>query len=246
MLDHVLVPSSSSRKGRGALFLPLSVALHLALIAVAIFAATWRVEMPGQPPNQWAQYQLQGTAPLPPPAPAGPPRVEPAAPRQPVSPPDDAAPVIVPDTIPDVEPASGSGSEGEPGTGEPGGDPNGIPGGVPGGVPGGTPGSLVTGPADPGPIYVRGDVRPPVNLSRVNPDYPELARRLGVQGVVVLECVIDREGRVTGARVIKPVHPLLDKAAMNAVEQWRFRPATLNGQAVEVYFNLTVNFAIRR
>ena len=56
--------------------------------------------------------------------------------------------------------------------------------------------------------------------------------------------MIDRQGNVTEARILKPLPLGLDQAALNAVRQWKFKPGTLNGQPVPVYYNLTVNFRI--
>jgi TonB family protein len=65
-----------------------------------------------------------------------------------------------------------------------------------------------------------------------------------VQGYVIVEAVIDRQGNVTEARVLKSLPFGLDIAALNAIKQWKFKPGTLNGQPVPVYYNLTVNFRI--
>jgi protein TonB len=56
--------------------------------------------------------------------------------------------------------------------------------------------------------------------------------------------VIDRQGNVTEARVLKGLPFGLDHAALAAIRQWKFQPGTLNGQPVPVYYNLTVNFRI--
>jgi TonB family protein len=63
-----------------------------------------------------------------------------------------------------------------------------------------------------GPVHVGGHIRPPTKLRHVNPEYPELARRAGVGGEVVLECLIDVNGEVTDVRVLSG-NPLLREAA---------------------------------
>jgi protein TonB len=63
----------------------------------------------------------------------------------------------------------------------------------------------------------------------VLPVYPPIARAAHVEGVVILEAVIDEEGRVREAKPLKPM-PLLEDAAMDAVRQWRFTPTLLNGE----------------
>lgn len=103
------------------------------------------------------------------------------------------------------------------------------------------------GPRDPGftPLRVGGDVKAPVVMQRVEPLFPEEARKARVAGIVILEAIIDREGNVKDAYVLKPLPFGLSEAAVDAVKQWKFRPGTLNGQPVDVVFNLTVNFRPR-
>jgi TonB family protein len=81
-----------------------------------------------------------------------------------------------------------------------------------------------------------------VVINRVDPIYPAVAKESKISGVVILEVVIDHTGVVKDARVLKPLPFGLDQAALDAVKQWTFRPATLNGQAVDVLFNVTINF----
>jgi protein TonB len=92
---------------------------------------------------------------------------------------------------------------------------------------------------------VGGDVRPPTKLRHVNAAYPEIARAARVQGKVVLECVIGTDGRVTDIRVIRG-QPLLDAAAVAAVQQWVYAPTRLNGRAVAVLMTVTIDFRISR
>jgi TonB family protein len=77
--------------------------------------------------------------------------------------------------------------------------------------------------------------------SQVEPVYPELARQAQVQGVVVLEVEISKEGSVENVRVING-HPLLTQAAVDAVKQWRYRPTLLNGVPMPVVSTINVNF----
>ena len=100
-------------------------------------------------------------------------------------------------------------------------------------------------PKDVREIYrVGGEVTPPVVVSRVAPEYTETARRARVNGIVILEAVIDRQGNVVDTRVLKGLPMGLDRAATDAVSQWKFRPATRHGEPVDVYFILTVNFRV--
>ena len=95
------------------------------------------------------------------------------------------------------------------------------------------------------PMRITSDVVQPVLIHRVNPEYPEIARKSRVQGVIILEAIITREGTVEKVKILRGVHPLLDQAAVNAVKQWRYKPATLNGKPVKVYSTVTVNFKLK-
>ena len=85
----------------------------------------------------------------------------------------------------------------------------------------------------------------PVRLGGAQPAYTELARKARIQGVVIVEAIIDKEGRVTNVRVLKGLPMGLDQSAVDAVKSWRFKPATLNGRPVSVYYSLTVNFRLQ-
>ena len=84
-------------------------------------------------------------------------------------------------------------------------------------------------------------LRPPIKIKEVAPVYPAIARSAGVQGEVVIEATIDEEGNVADARVVKSV-PLLDQAALEAVQQWRYQPSLLNGVPTAVVTTVTVKF----
>jgi protein TonB len=84
----------------------------------------------------------------------------------------------------------------------------------------------------------------PLKIVDVAPRYPPLAQAAHVEGVVILEAVIDADGSVTSVKVLRSI-PLLDDAAVRAVRAWRFTPARLNGQAVPVVMTVTVNFALQ-
>ena len=115
------------------------------------------------------------------------------------------------------------------------------------GVPGFPPGSTGPGVGDgtgSAPLVVGPQVAAPAKLRHVDPEYPELAKRAGVQGQVVIECIIDRDGRVASTRLVRSI-PVLDAAAVAAVEQWRYRPTLLRGVPVAVLMTVTVNFRLR-
>ncbi len=77
------------------------------------------------------------------------------------------------------------------------------------------------------------------------PEYPSLARRARIQGTVRLEALIATDGTIKGLKVISG-HPLLVKAALEAVQQWRYQPTLLNGQPVEVETEIDVNFTLEQ
>jgi protein TonB len=91
------------------------------------------------------------------------------------------------------------------------------------------------------PIRLHSGMQAPRKIVHVNPVYPSLARSAQVAGVVILEAVIDAQGRVESVRVLRSI-PLLDQAATDAVKQWSFTPALLNGVPVPVVMTVTVNF----
>jgi TonB family protein len=92
------------------------------------------------------------------------------------------------------------------------------------------------------PFRVDGDVKAPIVLNRVEPKYTDQARKARVSGIVIVEVLIDKNGVVRDVNVLKPLPFGLSEAAIDAVRQWTFRPGSLNGQPVDVLFNVTVNF----
>lgn len=128
--------------------------------------------------------------------------------------------------------------------GQVGGQIGGALGGVEGGVVGGTPGGTGSERAPSGPLRVGGNVKAPRVLARPQPAYNEVARRARIQGIVILEAVIDKQGNVERVKVIRGLPMGLTESAVDAVKKWKFRPGTLNGQPVDVIFNLTVNFRL--
>ena len=107
---------------------------------------------------------------------------------------------------------------------------DGIAGGVEGGVPGGILGGIIGGigkeivpppppPAPRAPVRTGGQIQAPALVKRVAPVYPPLAARAKVEGVVILEATVGRDGRVEDVEVLRSV-PLLDRAAIDAVRQW--------------------------
>jgi protein TonB len=124
-----------------------------------------------------------------------------------------------------------------------GGVAGGVEGGVPGGVVGGVVGGLPEAPPPPAAVRVGGQIKEPKKLKNVPPAYPDIAKQARVQGVVILECTISPQGKVTDVRVLRGI-PLLDAAAIEAVKQWVYSPTLLNGVPVPVIMTVTVNFRL--
>ena len=86
---------------------------------------------------------------------------------------------------------------------------------------------------------------PPRVLREVKADYTEEARQRNIQGEVVLEIVVRRDGTVTDVRLLEGLPSGLSDRAMAAVRQWRFSPATRLGQPVDVVVEVAVEFRLR-
>jgi TonB family protein len=95
----------------------------------------------------------------------------------------------------------------------------------------------------PAPVRVGGRILMPARVRHVDPIYPPVAESARVQGVVILEVVIDPDGHVADVRVLRSI-PLLDQAAIDSVRQWEFAPTLLNGTAVPVVMTTTVQFTL--
>lgn len=262
MFEHSLIDLAATKRPRRRwLSLPAAIMIHAAAFGVFMLSSYWQVEAVPAPMTN--EVFFVSAAPPPPPPPLGSgkpattkpevkPEVKPATPQQ----------AVQPDDVADLKPAAPSQSPvvndiaGLP----PGGDPRGVrEGGVDGGDPDfGVPHS--TGPVGPAvpvavpapepvndaPIQVGGAVLKPEVIVRTEPRYTELGRKARVEGVVILRAVIDERGYVTDVRILRGQPMGLDQAAVDAVRTWRFKPATLHGQPVKVYFNLTVNFTLQR
>jgi protein TonB len=126
--------------------------------------------------------------------------------------------------------------------GVPGGIPGGSMGGVIGGIIGGTP-VAVPKVATPQRVRVSQGVSQGLLIHQVKPNYPPLARQARIQGSVVLQAVIAKDGSIQGLHVVSG-HPMLTGAAVEAVKLWRYKPYFLNGEPVEVETVVTVNFTL--
>jgi protein TonB len=162
---------------------------------------------------------------------ASPERVQPSALLAPVEPPTGIAPetgleTISPSTISSIttierggEPVDGIGITERPPTAPP-------------------------APVPPGPQRLHQGIQAPRKTVDVAPRYPALARETRVEGTVILDVIIDERGAVTSTRVLKSV-ALLDQAAIDAVQQWKFTPARLNGETIPIVMTVTVTFRLQ-
>ncbi|MDR3699517.1 MAG: TonB family protein [Candidatus Sulfopaludibacter sp.] len=101
--------------------------------------------------------------------------------------------------------------------------------------------SAPNAPDRKGPTVSGGQIKTAELIVRKEPEYPKLARQMGVKGVVELTATIGTDGKVKSVKVEKG-HPLLTKAATDAVMQWVYRPTLLNGQPVQNDTKITLNF----
>jgi peptide/nickel transport system substrate-binding protein len=107
---------------------------------------------------------------------------------------------------------------------------------------GGSKADTVSESSEP-PPFVAYEVPPkPLNLDRVVFPYPEVARKLGLTGTVFLELWISKEGNVTNVVIIRSVHPILDKVAVENAKQLRFSPAIQGNKPVAVRYSFPVRF----
>ena len=237
MFEEAFVRSRSSR----GVSLPVAVALHGLALGAIVGSSVWFVGEPSEPPvpvtfPRISRAATTGAAP-------GPGRS-----RGPVGKaslralirlaPQVIAPATPPSSGRDVEPAADEDLGDGPGDisadgllGDGLGDGSGHVG-----DPGGRP--------DDGLLRPGGDVQAPELLRRIEPQYPEAARKARIEGVVILDAVIAASGEVEEVRVIRSAGKLLDDAAAEALKRWTYLPATLNGRSVRVLLTVTVNFRL--
>ena len=130
----------------------------------------------------------------------------------------------------------------------------GVPGGVAGGALGGMLGGAIAPPPPPpppppkpkaptAPIRVGGNVQQANLIKQPKPVYPPLAKAARVQGTVKFQATISKDGTIQNLQLLSGP-PLLVQAAMQAVQQWQYKPTLLNGEPVEVITTIDVNFTL--
>jgi protein TonB len=221
-----------------------TTAQALAVTTILVLPALFVAEQIPEIPTMMAFVAPPPAPPAPPPPPVS--RPAPAKPvAQTVPAPSTSArvaPVEAPKTI-EPEPAGPEYlDEGVPG---------GVEGGVPGGIVGGVLGGLPEPPPPPpppapprGPVRVGGQIQAPTLIHRVEPYYPPTAVDARLQGVVILEAIVDRDGSVAEVKVLRSVNPLLDREAVLAVKQWRYSPLVLNGIRERFVLTVMLSFSI--
>ena len=217
----------------------VSLVVHAVLIVLILVIPLLMADEIPEPTSVVKAFFVEPAAAPPPPPPPPPPApkaaVTPKVLPKPVEvvPQQFTAPVEVPQ---EIRPESMD-------LGAEGGVPGGVEGGVPGGVVGGVVGGLPDAPAPVQAVRVGGQIKEPKKLKDVKPGYPDIAKQARVQGIVILECTISPQGKVTDVKVLRGI-PLLDQAAIDAVKQWVYTPTLLNGVPVPVIMTVTVNFRL--
>ncbi len=230
------------------------VAHVVTIAAIALVPLFLPEEMPEQGDRRIVFFDPP--PPPPPPLPRGSPLVEQKAKPETPKPvvdatkprPEFTAPIETqqPQKVAELQPDAGVRPEDQFGslTGSDLGDPLGMEEGVEGGVVGGVPGGVlggVLGGTGTGPVMDYDSAPRPIKITR--PQYPQEAFVKKVEGTVVVEILIDSQGRVVRARVIQSV-PLLDAAALQTVYQWIFQPAVKHGRPVPTIAHAPVAFRI--
>ena len=228
--------------GRGVAGAMVSAVVHVALLGAVVVAPFLPTErLPEVPDGQHVVFLYD-----PPPPPPPPPLRGSSLVRRDRSPDRLPAPLAVPDELrtPPLPALAVEGDDAGDDEGSPEGMEGGVAGGTVGGIPGGVIGGVVGGTGTgPVPWSVPVNDEPPRALSTPRPAYPNDAFAKKVEGIVLLEILIDESGRVAEARILHSI-PLLDRAALEAVKCWRFRPATRQGHPVAALARAPITFRI--
>ncbi len=243
MFDTTLIASNPGREVRRKLAtLPAALTVHALALGFVALGQLWAVQPVEQPDVVVAFVDF--TPPSPPPAPAktsadndasaARKAPEPTRPTEPVQ------PQTVPEQPAKAGPPESTGSSGSADGGVEGARGPGIPGGV-------EPEAAKEPPAvidDDAPVRPGAGIVLPVNIYRIDPVYPELARRARLQGVVIVEATIDRQGNVVDTKLLRDPGLGCGPAVVEALRSWRYRPATFNDRPVSIILTVTVTFQL--
>jgi protein TonB len=243
MFEDSLVESGGRLKTKRGATTALSFVLQMILLGILVLLPLIFTE--ALPKQQLMTFLV---APPPPPPPPPPPAAAPVVVKKIQSELDNGqlrTPTAIPKKIEmlkeDEAPPPSTGVAGVVG---------GVPGGVPGGAMGGVMGSVLTGiptavpkAATPQRVRVSQGVSQGLLIHKVQPTYPPLARQARIQGTVVLQALIGKDGAIQNLHVVSG-HPMLTGSALEAVKAWRYKPYYLNGEPVEVETTINVNFTL--
>ena len=225
---------------------PMIVSTVTQLTIIAVFIVIPWLYMTDQLPTPSTMMAFVAAPPQAPPPPPPPPAPERArTPEvQPVATSSMLAPVEAPAEIVAETPVPDDGEEGIA-SGHEGGVPTGLVVGIVGGLEAAPPPPPPPPPPSNQPIRVGGVIKEPALVYRVEPVYPGVAISANIEGTVILEALVDRDGRVEELKVLRSI-PLLDKSAMDAVRQWRYSPVILNGKPERFLLTVVVTFHLER
>jgi protein TonB len=223
----------------------LSIATHLVIVGGVVGAALfWVAGGLPEVPSMMAFVAEMPAPPPPPPPPA--PAATPKAAETPKPVPSTGQLSFPVEAPREIGPESGIDFGEEEGV--PGGVEGGLPGGVLGGVVGGLPTEVPAPPPPPPqtlpPVRIGGNIQAPTLIRRVEPIYPDIAVAAKVTGIVILEATVNERGEVVDVKVLRSIM-LLDKAAIDAVKQWRYSPVLLNGTPRSFVLTVTLSFSIK-
>lgn len=236
--DVLRAGDADGRARRRRIMVPLSIALHgVAAAAVLIAPLAAEVDPPDIVRPAPRVFHVVAAPPAPVVVPAR--AVSAPAPAR-VAPSE--APAAILDEVAVPEPAP-SGVPGPVDIGSVVGTHDGW-GSAPIGDPAGVPVAMPPPPPPREPLRIGGDIAEPRKVADAVPVYPAIALAARKEGVVILEALIDEQGRVANVKVLRSA-PLLDDAAVQAVRRWRYTPTRLNGVPVPVLMTVTVRFQLR-
>jgi len=234
MFDQLVVSSAHGSKTNKPWTVAMSAVVQGVIVGILILIPLIYTE--ALPKGMLNTFLVAPAPPPPPPPPAAPVKAI-VRPRI-VTPQRMVAPTVIPKTvqvIKDEAPDVGA---------------VGVEGGVGGGVPGGVLGGIIGGAAPPPPpkptqtrIRVGGNVQAANLVHQVQPLYPQIAKTAHVSGTVVLHAIIAKDGTIQQLEYVSGP-PLLMRAAMDAVREWRYHPTLLNGEPVEVDTTIQVVFSL--
>lgn len=253
MFETSVIRERAIAAPRRAGVLSMSLAFHTLAAAAAVAMSVQTSSFPVDVPRQMSM--LQEVMPLvEPPLPRG----NPEAPRNPTPQPPvarnvptapalpqaDTAPNQIPSTTTPVASSDTAGqgnADGRNTTGQwgvPDGDEHGVDTGQ-------SVLQQVPVPAPAGPLVPIGDVHAARVLSRVEPKYPGIAAHNRIAGVVKVQCIIDKNGKLSDPEIVSSSFPMFNQPVIDALRQWTFAPGTLHGSPVDTYFELTITFTPR-